>query len=768
MSLKTRFLLAALLIVLAALLAMWFSPTAVSNGVRWWAWWKASQEGLVVTIDKIDAPFLRPVVIRGFRVASLPRNAFSIDLTVTQATLDLNFKRILLHTRGHAIRALSIQGLRGELRHSNPPGHAITLRGWVTLQKLLPQNLSIASSDVRLENGPTVILLRNTLLSASETEAGRFTAAEAIIASPWFRQTFSNLRGATNWQDNRLTLAGLALTPGLDLQAITADLSDLGEQRIGLEFDADAFGGKIRAKISHQWRSERSNWKLAGSASDISLAQTSEALGFTDRVDGLLHACNFTFRGNLADPGRATASLWTELTGLSWRNRTAEAIMFGAALYNRQVQLQQLYIKQKTNQLTLSGEASFPSNSSDWLSPDFRGDISAAINQLGDFVALFGANPGDFAGKIAAEGTMNARDRKIGGHLTLDGAALTLFKTAIDKLSAKLNLRATELEIEQFDLRRKNDVLTAQGKIDMSHQHNYSGAINATVDSLTEYWSIFRGPAEDNSKKTPANIQIAIDSNRWTVHGGIGFPGSGPLNFTGDFLLPIGTDWNVFLASPLNVTCDFPSIFLANVPQFFHPAVFRDGILSGNLALSGALQHPRITGDVQLMDGKLQNAPCNLTEANGRVTFAGNHASLDFMNVATTDVDLSFRGEIDFHDTNDLAIKIIGVTSTFDLTTHPIGCVSKIEIGSVAATLAPAVAELEFRGGLFQSNWKISLKERISSQSSTVVNLEETPRKFPFCLSRTSVDEGTLLLGTTPRPEAHRETVPSKRRAKRR
>ena len=108
MSLKTRFLLAALLIVLAALLAMWFSPSAVSNGVRWWAWWKASQEGLVVTIDKIDAPFLRPVVIRGFRVASLPGNAFRIDLTVTQATLDLNFKRILLHTRGHAIRTLSI------------------------------------------------------------------------------------------------------------------------------------------------------------------------------------------------------------------------------------------------------------------------------------------------------------------------------------------------------------------------------------------------------------------------------------------------------------------------------------------------------------------------------------------------------------------------------------------------------------------------------------------------------------------------------------
>ena len=35
-------------------------------------------------------------------------------------------------------------------------------------------------------------------------------------------------------------------------------------------------------------------------------------------------------------------------------------IMLGAALYNRQIQLQQLYVKQSKNQLTLSGDAAFP------------------------------------------------------------------------------------------------------------------------------------------------------------------------------------------------------------------------------------------------------------------------------------------------------------------------------------------------------------------------------------------------------------------------
>ncbi|HEV8618827.1 MAG TPA: hypothetical protein VGQ70_04970 [Candidatus Udaeobacter sp.] len=764
MPFKNRLFFACLLILTATLIAIWFAPLVVSNGIRLWVWWKARQEGLVVNLDQIDAPLLRPVVIRGCRLRSGPDNAFQFEFTVKQASLELNFKHILLGTHGRAVRDFSIQELRGELRRSNPAGRKMTQGGWVTLHKLLPQNLSVASLDIRVEVGTTTILLRKGFLSASEIEAGRFSAAEVMIESPWLRQTFSDLRGATNWQNDRLAVAGLSLTHGLDLQSITADVSRLADQRVGVEFDVDAFGGKIRANISQDWRSQPANWKIAGSASGISLAQTSEAIGFTDRIDGLLHACNFTLSGNLAEPSHVIASLWTELTALTWRNRTAEAITLGAVLYNRQIQLQQLYIRQKTNQLTLSGEASFP-NSSDWFSPDFRGEISASINQLGDFAALFGANPGDFAGKIAVDGTMNTRNRKLGGHLTLDGVSLTLFKTAIDTLSAKLNLKATELEIEQLDLKRKNDSLTAQGKIDMSHEHDYSGTISATIDDLAEYLSIFRGSAEKNSKRTPTHIQITIDSNKWNARGVIGLPNSSPVDFTANFPLPIGTDWTAFLASPLNVTLDFPSIFLANAPQFFHPEIFREGVLSGTLSLSETLQHPRITGEAQLVNGSLQNAPLDLTEANGCVTFSGNRASLDFINAAANDVDLSLLGEIDFHDRNDVVIKIAGATPIFDLTMRPIDCVGKIEIGAVAIALAPAVAEIEFRGALFQSGWTIGLKEQISAQSFAALAPNETARKFPLCSSSITAAEKTLFLGAPGRPKARRETIrPKKRR----
>lgn len=769
MPLKNRLRLISLVILLLALLAIALAPFAVSNGIRLWVWWAAKQEGFIATIDKIDASFLRPVVIRQLHLKSTREGALRLDLTATDVRVGLNFKHVLLHMGGRIIRDLSIRELRVELHRSNPNLRAMTRRDWATLQRLLPENLTIANSEMRVENGPTLILLRRGILSGSETEAGRFSAAEIMIASPWFHQTFSQLHGATHWEANRLTLGGLTLSRGLDLQSATADLSRLAKQRVGLQFEMDAFGGKIRGNISHEWRSQHSNWKIAGGASDISLAQTSDAFGFADRVDGLLHAANFTFRGNLAEPDHVTASLWGELTGLTWRNRTTEAIMVGASVYNRKIELQQLYIRQKSNQFTLSGEAAFPANSSGWLSPDFRGNISASINQLGDFVGLFGANPDDFAGKITIEGAMDTRDRKFGGRLALEGASLTFFKTAVDSLSAKLNLKATELEVEQLELKRKNDSLTAQGKIDMSREHDYSGTLEARADNVLDYLPNFGGSVGKKVSPIPLDVDATINSSNWDARATMRVPDSSQIGFTANFSLPIGTDWNAFQLAPLNITVDFPSVFLAKAPQLFHPELFRDGILSGNISLSETLQHPRIVGDVQLVNGKLSSdswAPFNFIEASGRIAFGGNHASLEFFNAATKDVDLSLRGEIDFENINEVTVRISGATPIFDLTSHQIDCVNKIKFAPTVLTLAPAVLEFELRGGLFQPGWTVSLHEATSLGSSAISDPDSGARKFSLCLS-TSPEEKTLLLGALPRPETGAEMTRPKRQEKR-
>jgi len=119
------------------------------------------------------------------------------------------------------------------------------------------------------------------------------------------------------------------------------------------------------------------------------------------------------------------------------------------------------------------------------------------------------------------------------------------------------------------------------------------------------------------------------------------------------------------------------------------------------------------------------------------------------LNLATKDVDLALRGEIDFENTKNVVIRIAAATPIFDLMSRPVDCVNKIEISPAALPLAPAAAELAFRGPLFQSGWTVSLKEEISSQFSILPAGDGAERVFPLCLG-TGSEEKTLLLGAVP------------------
>ncbi len=525
---RTRLLLLAF-VLLAALASIALSPVLIASAFRGWLHWQAHRQHLKIELGKIKAPFLRPVSIERIRVTNETGVSTQIELTAEHVVLRLNLAR-LIAAKTNGVHGLTIENTHAEIRRDFSGSKRPLDFNWRALQALLPTNFDIGHLDVRVENGPSVVLLRNASISGNQIESGRFSAGEFAITSPLFRQTFSQLRGATKWQDNRLTIGGLNLERGIDLQSIIVDLSRLDNERADLQFDLDVLGGKIRASISNEWDGQHSIWNLAGTASGISLAQTSDAFGFTDRLGGSLRACNFTFRGDPRDPFSGTASIWTELNGLSWHNRAADLIMLGAIFYNRQIQLQQLFIKQRQNQLTMSGDGALPSKSADWLNPDFRGQILGSISDLGQFAELFGAARGDFAGAIAIEGTLNARERKLGGHLTASGNSLSLFKRQIDRLNAKINLKASELELEQFELVRKKDFVRAQGKIDIEHEQDYSGNIEAKVGDASEYLLLGR-PA--SGAAVPVQLEAKISSGVWDAHTLFTLPGSSPIDASG-------------------------------------------------------------------------------------------------------------------------------------------------------------------------------------------------------------------------------------------
>src|SRR5260370_11383273 len=113
---------------------------------------------------------------------------------------------------------------------------------------------------------------------------------------------------------------------------------------------------------------------------------------------------------------------------------------------------------------------------------------------------------------MAIEGTLNARERKLGGFLTASGNSLSLFKRQIDRLTAKINLKADALELEQFELVRKKDFIRAQGKIDISHDNNYSGSMEAKVADASEYFLLGGAGSHGAAISVQLNTQISSRS----------------------------------------------------------------------------------------------------------------------------------------------------------------------------------------------------------------------------------------------------------------
>jgi hypothetical protein len=469
-----------------AVLLVVLAPLIVANGLHLWAERVARREGWQLQLEKIEAPLLQPVTVRNLRIESGPAAPFHIHCAATRLELGLNLSGILTGSR-RPLRSLHIEGLTFDIRRNPEMTEPPKRTAWSLLQNLQADNFNFSAVNLHVENGGTIVDLRDGTLTGSELEAGIFTAREITIAAPWFHKTLSNLRGATSWQENRLALGALTLVRGLDLDTVTVDLSRIGESRIGMEVNVDAFGGKIRARVSSDDHGDKRIWDIAGNGSGISLAQMSDALEWSSRASGSLHASKFTFRGEMNDLRNATAALWAEVSGLTWGDRTADTVMIGASLYNGAIQVEQLYIKQRNNQLTLSGEFGWPERLADWIKPAFRGDISASINDLGDFARLFGWSPSDFAGKLSANGSVSAREGKLGGQLSATGRSLVLFRSPIDSLEVNLGLEGSRLTIPRFELRQKDDFFHGEGSFALDGDRSYTATVGTSVTDIANY-----------------------------------------------------------------------------------------------------------------------------------------------------------------------------------------------------------------------------------------------------------------------------------------
>ena len=152
--------------VLAGGATVVLAPVVVANGLRLWLHWQAQRQQLQIEPGKIQAPFLRPVTIDTLRVTNKTGTRPHIELRTDHVVLKPRLAK-LLAGRSDAIRVLSIETARVEIRRDFEETAGQEPFNWAALQALLPTNFNVARLDLRIENGPTVVVLRNAAISAS-------------------------------------------------------------------------------------------------------------------------------------------------------------------------------------------------------------------------------------------------------------------------------------------------------------------------------------------------------------------------------------------------------------------------------------------------------------------------------------------------------------------------------------------------------------------------------------------------------------------------
>ena len=206
------------------------------------------------------------MIIHKLRITNEANAPFRMEGTVSRLEIDLNLADILTGTP-RRLRSLTAEGVTLDIRRNAQPAAPSQRFAWPVLNHLLSDNFKFSGVQLHVDDGSTVVNLREATLTGSQLESGVFTAKEIAIDSPWFRRNFSSLRGATSWQESRLMIGAMSLLRGLDLDTVTVDLSALGESRIGLEMHLDAFGGKVRARVSSDDRGDKRIWDVAGDGS---------------------------------------------------------------------------------------------------------------------------------------------------------------------------------------------------------------------------------------------------------------------------------------------------------------------------------------------------------------------------------------------------------------------------------------------------------------------------------------------------------------------
>src|SRR3977135_1933064 len=108
-------------LLVAGVLAVFLTPLVVAGGLRLWIARTAQQEGLHVEVEKIEAPFLRPVVVHKLKVTSQADAPFQVKIEAPRVELALNLAALVKQSSRRLLRSLAVEAINVDIRRNLQP-----------------------------------------------------------------------------------------------------------------------------------------------------------------------------------------------------------------------------------------------------------------------------------------------------------------------------------------------------------------------------------------------------------------------------------------------------------------------------------------------------------------------------------------------------------------------------------------------------------------------------------------------------------------------
>src|SRR3954464_2423392 len=151
MRIRRLVLISAGALLVVALLSVFFAPLIVAGGLRIWTQRAAQREGLRLELGEIEAPFLRPVIVRNLRATSDPALPFQIECTAPMVELSLNVAALFTASK-RPLRYLQVDGLTLNIRRAQNKTETGRPPSWAVFEKLRADSFKFSSVNIHLEN----------------------------------------------------------------------------------------------------------------------------------------------------------------------------------------------------------------------------------------------------------------------------------------------------------------------------------------------------------------------------------------------------------------------------------------------------------------------------------------------------------------------------------------------------------------------------------------------------------------------------------------